>query len=1074
MTNWERSILNIHDEHMQFRFDLTKYLNFTTKFNGYRFFWEMLPMLRFTTKKIAPGFTDEYKEIYLSIPWENIKTEFSAWEFIYYHECLHQMFDTFDVARRIKADGIKYNHTLLNVASDCIINDHIKNFCKLDYPNDDLITPEYLKEAYQIEYNVREDDQYTLYVKLLEKEKELMGDPLIMKEREGSLNVDMEGEGDGPVKTRKVKTTDDWKKGSKEARKAANDILQKCQNALNKKPGEVLTVKEAIKALQDAIPDIQKLLKNNASPNIKQTMTSETFHVLNASEFLKINEAESADQIEDGLKTYDEGWDYAINDVLNQINNTLMGLTMSRGGGPKPPTPQTPPTTPDGKNNPPTPPREQIVPENDPTEEAPFLPKPNRGKGKPQPMTPETGNSSDDNNEKDPSEMTSQEASDSAQKDAKRAENAAQKAEQNAKDMQNNSNASQDDIDEANQNAKDARDAANNAKQAAQDAKNAANNGDQEKAQQEAQNARNAADDAEEKAGIRKPKDVDDMSGREAAVSAQKDADRAKKAADKAQKIADQMKNDSTVSQEDKDEAQQKADAAKTAADNAQESANDASNAAFRNNAKLAQDKAKDAKDFANEAESLAKDNELSNMNPNDAASNARKEAQRADKAANNAEKISDDIQNNPNASAEDKQKAKENAQNARSAANNAKSSADKAKQAADNNDSGAAKKEAKNAKDSADEAQKNASDNESIKKNNKPTGDPGTDVNSHKANKPDKTKAKDFVDNETEIVNDPDRDRGTDDVVWNPVDRDDDSKRPGNEIAEIKAYAQKLGEMSTEEAEKIIKQYAQTTDNMLKDYVKKCSSAEKNQKGVIVQTKFEKTQYSWAHQFSDIIKNTVRQRVSKRAKDFEETYRRPNRRQGIVHDNDIIKKGQIPVKDRLTISIAFYVDCSGSMGYVGGNRTEQNVKNIFKFIYELSDVIMKKYHKNPIVEGCVFDTYAFNEEIKKIKRPNAPTTNGGTMDLNRLMNNINQLTPNHMINVIITDAEMNFNINDIKNELKQMAGLCVFITNDSGVAQTLAPLNDVVTSNKMSKFKFIKVPGDFNISSKDFANMKY
>ena len=41
---------------------------------------------------------------------ENIR----QWDFVYCHECLHQLWNTFKVAEKIKNEGKEYNHYVLN------------------------------------------------------------------------------------------------------------------------------------------------------------------------------------------------------------------------------------------------------------------------------------------------------------------------------------------------------------------------------------------------------------------------------------------------------------------------------------------------------------------------------------------------------------------------------------------------------------------------------------------------------------------------------------------------------------------------------------------------------------------------------------------------------------------------------------------------------------------------------------------------------------------------------------------------------------------------------------------------
>lgn len=791
MTTWEESILSIRDEYTQFRYDFTKYIDKSAKLNGYRFFWEMLSMLRFTNNKIAPGYTNAKKEIYLNIPWKDIETKKLKWLFIYYHECLHQLFDTFKIEERIKKEkNLKFNRYVLNVASDCVINEHLHSYCNMPYPSDKLITPEYIKENYGVEYDKRKDTQFDLYVKLIAKVKEIENDPIVQQMRDGALESDAEIEGGGQQpKTNKIPTSDDWKRGSKEARKAANDILEKYSKLAGKKPGEKLSKEETIELLKKALPEIEALLNN--------PITVMDSYIMTSNEFIKIYEKQ--EEFKDGMKTYEEGWVYAINDVINQVSQMIDKLENGKsglGGGGTPPSD-------DGE-------LVQNVPENDPTEEKPFLPKVNQ-------IGSSSMSSRDDSDEseKDTSEMTSEEAAQSAKSSAQAAQKEASHARQKANDMKQNSDGSNsDEIEQAEQNAQDAEDAAKRAQDAADKAQEAAENGDLETAQEEAQNAKDAAREAKDK---------------------------------------------------------------------------------------------------------------------------------------NNAIKA-------------------------------------------------------------------------------------GVDWNSD--------------DRETEESN----------KQW-----DDFS-------AKVKTYAKKIGEMSEDEAKNIIRRFAKGIDPIIKDFVRKCEEAENEEKkGIIVDVKNEKVNYSWANSFSDTIKNAIRQKVRKRSKEWEETYARPNRRQGIVNDGDIIKKGKKPLKNKMTISLAFYVDRSGSMSSSNNIRLE----NIMNFIYGLSDTIMKKYRRNPVVEECLFRTFVFDTDMTEVKRPYVPTASGGTNPLHRVLDNIINRTPNAMINVIITDAEMDFNISDIKSKLKELSGMVVFITNNQNVAGTLKPLDDVTTSNRTPKFKLIKTPQDFNISASDFANMK-
>jgi len=163
----------------KFRVKLLEYINDTSDNDDDEFFYEMLEWVRFLKNdKSSVAYTTPDHRIFLNAPTggnANIGENYRQWDFIYDHECLHQAWDTFAVGEKIKSEGIPYNHYILNVASDCVINDYLYYYRKKDMPSG-LITPEYLKEEYDIEYNRKYDTQYKLYLKLLEKKDELEKD----------------------------------------------------------------------------------------------------------------------------------------------------------------------------------------------------------------------------------------------------------------------------------------------------------------------------------------------------------------------------------------------------------------------------------------------------------------------------------------------------------------------------------------------------------------------------------------------------------------------------------------------------------------------------------------------------------------------------------------------------------------------------------------------------------------------------------------------------------------------------------------------------------------------------------
>lgn len=187
-----------HDHEENFRVKLIEYIDDTADNNDDMFFYDMLEFTRFLNPYENPSaakhvaFTDPNKLIYLNAPNDIIGKSIRKWEFVYDHECLHQLWDTFGVAEKIKAAGYEYNHMLLNIASDCVINDYLYYYRKKERFEDGIF-PEYLKKEYDVDYDRKSDTQYTLYLKLLEKKKEIEKD----KDKLKQMMDEQDSEGDG-------------------------------------------------------------------------------------------------------------------------------------------------------------------------------------------------------------------------------------------------------------------------------------------------------------------------------------------------------------------------------------------------------------------------------------------------------------------------------------------------------------------------------------------------------------------------------------------------------------------------------------------------------------------------------------------------------------------------------------------------------------------------------------------------------------------------------------------------------------------------------------------------------------
>lgn len=268
----------------KFRVKMVEYINDTSDNNDDMFFYDMLPFTRFlnpSDKAIA--YTTPDHIIFLNSPGkvgENVR----VWDFIYCHECLHQLWDTFEVGEKIKKAGFEYNHNLLNIASDCVINDYLKNLRKKE-PFNDGIFPETLKKEFNVEYDRKNDTQYSLYVKLLkayETHKDEMDKMANELEQQGENNQSggssgsssSEGTDGGSNSSNsnggengkpKELTADDAQNAANEAKKNAED-LQKRANSGSSVAKELQEAadkaKDAAKRAQEAADKAKECANN--------------------------------------------------------------------------------------------------------------------------------------------------------------------------------------------------------------------------------------------------------------------------------------------------------------------------------------------------------------------------------------------------------------------------------------------------------------------------------------------------------------------------------------------------------------------------------------------------------------------------------------------------------------------------------------------------------------------------------------------------------------------------------------------------------------------------------------------
>ena len=160
-------------ENTEFRIDLFDYIAFNSYNDDDEFFYDEIEFSRMLDpEKHAEhiAFTDQHGLLWFNVPNKHVGKDEKEWEFIYCHECMHQLWDTFGVADKLKNEGYKVNHEMLNIASDIVINDYLEFLRNKKRPKA-VLDAKWLKENFGVEYNRKKDTQYSLYLKLTESKE---------------------------------------------------------------------------------------------------------------------------------------------------------------------------------------------------------------------------------------------------------------------------------------------------------------------------------------------------------------------------------------------------------------------------------------------------------------------------------------------------------------------------------------------------------------------------------------------------------------------------------------------------------------------------------------------------------------------------------------------------------------------------------------------------------------------------------------------------------------------------------------------------------------------------------------
>lgn len=401
----------------------------------------------------------------------------------------------------------------------------------------------------------------------------------------------------------------------------------------------------------------------------------------------------------------------------------------------------------------------------------------------------------------------------------------------------------------------------------------------------------------------------------------------------------------------------------------------------------------------------------IDNMDADQAAAEAQNQADQAEQSSKQAEAAADMAKNKANAtgSKADKDAAKraeDAAKRAKDAAKKAKDAAKKASKAAKNGDADEAKsqaKEARNQANAAKSAAEQASNPETGKDGkegkqgqNQKGGNPGSGVD------PRFSGFKPFDDSYPTF---------------------EDTKR---------------------KAEKVINRYTGKISGAFGEFVRKCktSKTERKKEGVVVR---QRSGGAWNKQLDKLMNSFIKQEVVKKHREVELTYHRVKRGSRPVKFGQPIQPGSKIKDDKLNITIAFYMDRSGSMGSM--------TDIVFPLAYQLSDKILKSYKSESVVGDIGFRYFAFDDVIEEIKKGAKCDDRGGTLPMADLFNFIKGETSSDLINVVISDSQTTIDKNAVAKLVKEMPGMFFWISN--------CPKPECEDIQRMTKNQFVFIQAD-------------
>lgn len=453
-----------------------------------------------------------------------------------------------------------------------------------------------------------------------------------------------------------------------------------------------------------------------------------------------------------------------------------------------------------------------------------------------------------------------------------------------------------------------------------------------------------------------------------------------------------------------------------------------------------------DSKDKGNQDKKNAPNKDPFDLGGQGAANEAKKQAKEAKDAAKKAQKSADNAKAkaDKSGSKEDQDaanKAQDAANKAKDAANKAQQAADKADQAAQNGDDQEARNQAKEAKNQADEA-KNQADKA---QNGDSKGQPGNNSGNNGQNSQNHDKSEE--------------DGEADQDSWSGGEMDDKDKDPekmddsDTDIWDCRDIVNPLQDEFRGKITGVMGDFLSKTkagiDEIAEIARKKKGGASK------VKTYAQRAKPSWDIALNQIINEYVEDMIDDKEAEMEETYMRPNRRQGEIHyGEDFLKPGEQVKEDKLDITMTYYIDKSGSMS--GGK-----LENAFKAAKLFADCVMKNNEDESVVGDFEYKYYAFDESFHECKPNQIPRASSGNVDFNEILEYIHKHSLNDMINVIITDAQFPINPRKCIEAISKTQGLFIVVANNASNQSDFEEIEKALDG----KFHFLLADEDFTFN---------